>query len=56
MTAVAMDQDERYRWEATNQAAVHLWYEQTFGFAVPPLTSSADGVNVDYAFKEIPPE
>ena len=31
-------------WEATNQAAVHLWYEQTFGFAVPPLTSSADGV------------
>jgi len=31
-------------WEATNQAAVHLWYEQIFGFAVPPLTSSADGV------------
>jgi uncharacterized protein len=31
-------------WEATNQAAVHFWYEQTFGFAVPPLTSSADAV------------
>jgi hypothetical protein len=32
------------RWEATNQAAVHLWYEHTFGFAVPALRSSADGV------------
>jgi hypothetical protein len=31
-------------WEATNQAAVHLWYEQHFGYAVPALTSSADGV------------
>ncbi|KAB8140524.1 nucleotidyltransferase family protein [Chloroflexia bacterium SDU3-3] len=31
-------------WEATNQAAVHLWYESAFGFAVPPLASSADGV------------
>ena len=31
-------------WEATNQAAVHLWYEQIFGFAVPPLTSSHDAV------------
>jgi hypothetical protein len=31
-------------WEATNQAAVHLWYEQSFGLAVPPLRSSADAV------------
>jgi hypothetical protein len=31
-------------WEATNQAAVHLWYESYFGFPVPPLVSSADGV------------
>jgi len=31
-------------WEATNQAAVHLWYEQIFGFAVPALRSSADAV------------
>ena len=31
-------------WEATNQAAVHLWYESYFGFPVPPLTSSADAV------------
>ena len=31
-------------WEATNQAAVHTWYEQRFGFEVPPLLSSADGV------------
>jgi hypothetical protein len=31
-------------WEATNQAAVHLWYEQVFGFPVPPITSSIDAV------------
>jgi uncharacterized protein len=31
-------------WEATNQAAVHLWYQQSFGFAVPALTSSAEAV------------
>lgn len=31
-------------WQAKNQAAVHLWYEQSFGFAVEPLLSSADGV------------
>jgi uncharacterized protein len=31
-------------WEASNQAAVHLWYEGHFGYAVPPLVSSADGV------------
>jgi uncharacterized protein len=32
------------RWDVTNQAAVHLWYEQRFGYAVEPLTSVADGV------------
>lgn len=26
-------------WEATNQAAVHTWYERMFGFSVPPLES-----------------
>ena len=26
-------------WEATNQAAVHLWYEKAFGYTVPPLES-----------------
>ena len=31
-------------WEAKNQAAVHLWYEEKFGFAVPPLLSSEDGI------------
>lgn len=31
-------------WEATNQAAVHLWYEHTFGYMVPPLVSSADAI------------
>lgn len=31
-------------WEATNQAAVHLWYEDVFGFPVPPFLSSAEAV------------
>jgi uncharacterized protein len=31
-------------WDAKNQASVHLWYEQRFGFAVEPLRSAADGV------------
>jgi hypothetical protein len=31
-------------WEAKNQAAVHLWYERRFGYAVEPLTSTADAV------------
>jgi hypothetical protein len=31
-------------WEAKNQAAVHLWYEEKFGFAVPPLLSSEAGI------------
>jgi hypothetical protein len=32
-------------WDVKNQAAVHLWYPETFGIAVEPLTSSADGVS-----------
>jgi uncharacterized protein len=31
-------------WEVTNQAAVHLWFEQHFGHAVTPLQSLADGI------------
>jgi len=31
-------------WEATNQAAVHLWYEEVFGFPVPPFHSSEEAV------------
>lgn len=31
-------------WEATNQAAVHLWYEEVFGFPVPPFRSSEEAV------------
>ena len=31
-------------WEARNQAAVHLWYEEKFGYPVAPLTSTRDGV------------
>jgi hypothetical protein len=32
-------------WEATNQAAVHLWYEEVFGFPVPPFRSSEEAVS-----------
>jgi uncharacterized protein len=31
-------------WDATNQAAVHTWYRDKFGYEVSPLISSADGV------------
>lgn len=31
-------------WDVTNQAIVHLWYEDRFGFAVEPLVSIADAV------------
>jgi len=31
-------------WEVTNQAAVHLWFEQHFGHAVEPLASLSDAV------------
>ena len=30
--------------EIRNQARVHLWFRQKFGFAVPPLTSSAEAL------------
>ena len=32
-------------WEATNQAAVHLWYEDVFGLPVPPFRSSEEAVS-----------
>jgi hypothetical protein len=31
-------------WEATNQAAVHLWYHDIFGYRVEPLSSSDEAV------------
>ena len=31
-------------WEATNQAAVHLWFAGFFGYAVPPLGSCEEAV------------
>ena len=31
-------------WEAVNQAAVHTWYEDAFGVAVPELHSSEEAV------------
>jgi uncharacterized protein len=34
-------------WDAKNQVAVHLWYEEKFGYAVPPLRSSEEGVGAN---------
>ena len=31
-------------WEATNQAAVHLWYAKHFGKEVPPFTSTVEAI------------
>lgn len=31
-------------WEVTNQAAVHLWFEQQFGHPVEPLNSLIDSI------------
>jgi hypothetical protein len=31
-------------WEVTNQAGVHLWFEQHFGHAVAPLQSLQDAI------------
>ncbi|HYF82994.1 MAG TPA: nucleotidyltransferase family protein [Clostridia bacterium] len=32
-------------WDAKNQAAVHLWYEDVFGFPIEPIVSSEDAIN-----------
>lgn len=32
------------RWDAKNQAAVHLWYEEKFGYPVEPLTSTTAAI------------
>jgi hypothetical protein len=39
-----MSRQPDLRWDATNQASVHLWYEQRFGSPAEPLTSVIDGV------------
>jgi hypothetical protein len=49
LTDEAVESELRVRaadvpWEARNQADVHLWYPRRFGFAVPPLTSSAGAI------------
>lgn len=32
------------RWDAKNQARVHVWYPERFGVEVEPLQSAADGI------------
>jgi hypothetical protein len=31
-------------WEVTNQAGVHLWYEEKFGYPIRPLNSTEDAL------------
>jgi hypothetical protein len=31
-------------WDVTNQARVHLWFEERFGAPAAPLTSTVDGI------------
>jgi hypothetical protein len=33
------------QWDVKNQARVHLWFENRFGLAAEPLTSTTDGVS-----------
>jgi hypothetical protein len=32
------------KWDVTNQARVHLWYEEKFGYPISPLLSLDEGV------------
>lgn len=32
-------------WDAKNQAAVHLWYKDVFGFSIEPILSGEDAIN-----------
>lgn len=34
-----------FDWDLTNQAYVHTWYEQQFGYSVPPLNSLEQGIS-----------
>lgn len=43
--AAPLFQDLPVRIELRNQARVHLWYEQRFGIACPPLRSACDGID-----------
>lgn len=33
------------KWDAKNQAAVHLWYKDVYGFSIEPILSSEDAIN-----------
>jgi uncharacterized protein len=41
----AITNDLGIRVQTRNQARVHLWYEQRFGFHCPELTSARDGID-----------
>ena len=35
----------RYKFDIKNEARVHLWYEERFGFIIPPFISSESAIN-----------
>ena len=37
-------QMEDTKWDVKNQAAIHLWYRDVFGYTIPPRTSSIDAI------------
>ena len=39
------ERDPSVDWDVKNQARVHLWYEEKFGGAAKPLTSTFDGIS-----------
>ena len=44
-TVVTAIGNSRFNIDVVNEARVHLWYEKSFGFAIPPFTSSEDAIS-----------
>jgi hypothetical protein len=44
VTVALFEREPALRWDAANQAAVHLWYPKRFGIAVEAFASSADAI------------
>ena len=40
-----MEKEPDVPWEVTNQAAVHLWYKEYFGYSVLPLESTEEAIS-----------
>jgi len=45
LTNELISQAPQYVWDVVNQAGVHKWYSQEFGFEITPIDSLVDGVS-----------